>query len=136
MADGSERDHTVFTYAAVRGEKDLPSAVTNSAGVYEAKMVVQYKKDADHTLKMIWIVQGKADILSNEHNDIPLVPNQTVKGFSVTYASTNGVYGLIFDNSVSPWNRVVVDYPAMKTVELGGVTYKISINNKGILSLA
>ena len=101
MADGSERDHTVFTYAAVRGEKDLPSAVTNSAGVYEAKMVVQYKKDADHTLKMIWIVQGKADILSNEHNDIPLVPNQTVKGFNVTYASTNGVYGLIFDNSVS-----------------------------------
>ncbi len=104
--------------------------VKNAQGVFVPKMTAHL---TNGLIDKIWIVQGKADILSKEKNDIYLAVGQTVNGYSVTYGSTNDVYGLIFSKGDV---RVTIDYPKIKTVELDGKKYSVLIDDQGIVTLA
>jgi hypothetical protein len=106
--------------------------VKNAKGVFQPKMTLQF--NADGSIKMTWIVQGKADILSGEHNDIPVKPSQNVNGYNVSYGSVNNQYGLIFEKYV-PTVQVVVNYPAQKQVTLDGKIYNVQIDAQGIVTL-
>ena len=103
--------------------------VKNAAGVFVPKMVAE--RTSGQIVKT-WIIQGKADILSTEHDDILVKPSQDVNGYHVFYGSRNNQYGLIFEKAAV---RISIDYPTQKTVTLDGKIYDITIDALGVVIL-
>lgn len=100
----------------------------------------------DYATWTSYLIQGKPDRISGETDDIKYQAYQYVLGNSYMlldyglapkyegYEVTGDAYGLIFQ-SMTANKYVVVDYPNKKTVTLDGKTYKISIDQDGIISL-
>jgi hypothetical protein len=108
-----------------------------------------------------FIVVGDADVLSDEHDDIPFINNQLVNINGQSYYATYGLdyksgwnyfgvveqgtteYGLILrpvnlnpSKDLQNSANLVIDFPNTRTLELDSITYKIEMDETGKMQVS